>query len=167
MMYGRQHIKLLRRCIYAITTLAFGASIILFACQPLETSPGYGKIHPKHLLLIPPEGKLHITWEARHLVVTVKGSVRQGVLSINGSIKQNPEQNQINRLDKVVVDIYLTNTTGKVLRQEVLHATDSPPASTVLHYFQSSYKLPKSTTHIAFGYDLTTGSKRLRHLPIK
>jgi hypothetical protein len=99
-------------------------------------------------------------------VVTVKGSVRQGILSINGTISRNQDKEQYSKLDTVDVDIYLTNSTGKILRHEVLHSSDNPPTTRVLHAFQRSYKLPKSTSHIAFGYDLKAGSRELRHFPI-
>ncbi len=125
------------------------------------------RIPSRHLLMIPREGKLHITWEARHLIVALKGSVRQGVLSINGSINRNRSQEQFDKLDKVVVDIYMTNSAGKVLKHEILHSTDNPPSSTVLHKFNIEYKLRKSTSHIAFGYDLKTGSLNLRHYPME
>jgi hypothetical protein len=117
--------------------------------------------------MIPREGKLHITWEARHLVVTVKGSVRQGTLSINGNINRNQDNGQLIKLDRVAVDIYLTNSNGKILKHEVLHSTDNPPKTRLLHVFQRSYKLPKSTSHIAFGYDLKAGSRHLRHFPLE
>jgi hypothetical protein len=117
--------------------------------------------------MIPREGKLHITWEARHLMVTLKGSVRQGTLTIDGSINRNKDLRDYTKLDNLVVDIYFTNADGKVLRHAGLHSSDSPPQSKILHTFQHSYKLPKNTTHIAFGYDIKSKGHHFQHNPFK
>jgi len=74
---------------------------------------------------------------------------------------------QFDKLDKAVVDIYLTNSAGKILKFKILYSTDRPSSTEILHQFQTSYKLPKSTTHIAFGYDLKTGNSHHRHFPIE
>ncbi len=166
MKFGKPHRRIISRCIGLIITLSFGAGFFLVACRPLETTPDYGSIHPRHLLTIPRAGKLHITWEARHLTVSLKGSVRQGILSLNGNISRNQDNRQFIKLDAVDVDIYLTNSTGKILKHEVLHSTDNPPPDQLLYVFQRSYKLPTSTSHIAFGYDLKAGSRHIRHFPI-
>jgi len=147
-----------------ITTMCLA---VFFGCQALEGARRFQEIPIQHLLSIPPAGRLHITWEARHLTIAVKGKVRQRVLTINGSIGRSPELRQNTRLDNLTVAIYLTDSAGKVLKHAVLHMSDNPPRSPILHRFQQRIELPKGTTQIAFGYTLEAGGQRFEHNPLK
>lgn len=156
-----------RRTSYMALSLLLLASLSLNCCGSMGDSLRDQRIPKRHLLMLPREGKLHITWEARHLIVTVKGTAGQGILSLNGHISRNRDAIQFVKLDNMLVDIYFANSAGKVLKHAVLHSTDRPPSGTILHRFRSSYQLPKSTSHIAFGYDLKAGSRLLRHFAME
>ncbi len=167
MNYWKQPTGSIRQCIYYVATLAFGASVLLLACQPFATSQGYGNIYPRHLLMIPREGKLHITWEARHLTVAFNGEVLQRVLSMQGDITSHPEISQFAKIDRLKLDIYFTNATGRVLRQTVFYTAQNIRMKKILQAFNHRFDLPKGTTHIAFGYDAKIESHHFEHNPVR
>jgi hypothetical protein len=63
---------------------------------------------------------------------------------------------QFRMLDRLVVDIYFTNPTGRVLDKQTFYSVEkSPLDSGILRTFKHSFKLPEGTSHMAFGYDGT------------
>jgi hypothetical protein len=76
-------------------------------------------------------------------------------------------------LDRLVVDIYFTDSAGNVLDKQTFYSADKLPVNNKApHMFKRSFKLPKGTSHIAFGYDGTAredGSKKyeFQHSPFR
>lgn len=156
---------------------------ILAGCQTIGNVFGSKKILTKHLLFIPRQGSLHVTWEARHLTIAFKGRVSQNILTMNGHIDINGGGNQqFTLLDQLIVDIYLTDSAGNVLGKHTFYSADNSPVhATIPRTFKRRFDLPKGTSHIAFGYDLKAlegGSKvlqkkgnaiehRFRHSPFR
>ncbi|MDX2447112.1 MAG: hypothetical protein QNK29_07945 [Desulfobacterales bacterium] len=139
---------------------------ILAGCQSIGNVLGSKKILTKHLLFIPRQGSLHVTWEARHLTIAFKGRVSQNILTMNGRIDINSGGNQqFTLLDRLIVDIYLTDSAGNVLGKHTFYSTEKLPVhATTPRTFRHRFDLPKGTSHIAFGYDGTAregGSKAL------
>jgi hypothetical protein len=105
--------------------------------------------------MIPQQGPLHITWEGRHLTVACKGSVRQNILTINGTIRITGGGIQhFSALDRLVVHLYYAKASGRVLDRRNLYAVSNASIENGLPFaFTRRFELPKGTTHIAFGYD--------------
>lgn len=139
---------------------------IIAGCQLFGHALGSKKIPTKHLLFIPGQGSLHLRWEARHLTIEFKGQVSQNLLTINGhiDIPGNGIQS-LSMLDRLVVDIYFTDSAGNVLDKQPFYSADNSPLNpTTPRTFKHRFKLPKGTSRIAFGYDGTAwegGSKTL------
>jgi len=139
-------------------------SIVLLVCIGMPASCqsfGQGidsrKILPGHLLLIPGQGPLHITWESRQLTIAFKGKVDEGVLTMDGTIgiTDGGIQN-VSRLDHLQVHIYFAKADGSVLERRNFYFPTRSTSDAMLPYtFTRSFALPKGTTHIAFGYDGT------------
>ena len=139
---------------------------ILAGCQLFGHALGSKKIPTKRLLFIPGQGSLHLRWEARHLTIEFKGQVSQNLLTINGFIDIPGDGFQsLSMLDRLVVDIYFTDSTGNVLDKQTFYSADKSPLNTTTpRTFMHRFKLPKGTSRIAFGYDGTAregGSKTL------
>jgi len=139
---------------------------VLAGCQTIGNVFGSKKILTKHLLFIPRQGSLHVTWEARHLTIAFKGRVSQNILTMNGHIDINGGGiQQFTLLDRLIVDIYLTDSAGNVLAKHTFYSRyNSQVNATIPRTFKRRFDLPKGTTHIAFGYDGTAqedGSKAL------
>jgi len=68
-------------------------------------------------------------------------------------------------LDRLIVVIYFTDSAGNVLDAQTFYsAPKSSLDDKTPHVFKGGFKLPKGTTHIAFGYEgsvLEDGSKAL------
>ena len=128
---------------------------VITGCQLFGNALGYRKISTKHLLFIPRQGSLHLRWEARHLTIEFKGKVSQNLLTANGRIDITGDGTQhSSMLDRLVVDIYFTDSTGNVLDKQTFYSlVESPVPTMTPHTFKRSFRLPKSTSHIAFGYD--------------
>jgi hypothetical protein len=140
---------------------------IIAGCQAFRHAPGYQKIPTKHLLFISRQGSLHLRWEARHLTIEFKGKISQNLLTANGHIDITGEGLQhFSMLDRLVVDIYFTDSAGNVLAKHKFYSTvKSPVDDMVPRTFKRNFELPKRTTHIAFSYDGTAredGSKSLQ-----
>jgi hypothetical protein len=131
--------------------------IIITGCQIFEHAMGPKKISTKRLLFIPRQGSLHLRWEASHLAIEFKGKVSQNVLTTNGSIDiTGNEVQHFSMLTRLVVDIYFTDPTGNVLGKQPFYSVNNLPVNNLTqHTFKRSFKLPKRTSHIAFGYDGT------------
>ena len=145
--------------------LIMACMAMLMGCQPFGNALRYAKIPTRHLLLIPQQGTLHMTWEARHLTITFKGKVRQNLLTIHGNILRGEGIRRFSTLDDLVVDVYFTNSSGAVLQHEAFHSMNNSPLNKVLHTFQSRFELPKGGTHIAFGYDGKADGQHFHHNP--
>lgn len=130
---------------------------LLTGCQTIGNVLGSQKILTKHLLFIPKQGSLHVTWEARHLTIAFKGRVSQNLLTMSGRIDINRAGIQpFTLLDRLIVDIYLTDSAGNVLGKHTFYSTDkSPVHATIPRTFKQRFDLPKRTSHIAFGYNGT------------
>ncbi len=130
---------------------------IITGCQVFEHASGSKKISTKRLLFIPRQGSLHLRWEARHLTIEFKGKVSQNLLTTNGSIDiTNSDIQHFSMLSRLLVDIYFTNSTGNVLDKQTFYSVDNSPVNNVTpRTFKRSFKLPKGTSHIAFGYEGT------------
>ena len=144
------------------------ASISIIAgCQTFRHTSGSQKIPTKHLLFIPRQGSLHLRWEARHLTIEFKGKISQNLLTANGHIDITGEGLQhFSMLDRLVVDIYFTDSAGNVLIKQIFYSEDKSPLNNMTpRTFTRSFDLPKGTSRIAFGYDGTArdgGSKALQ-----
>jgi hypothetical protein len=128
---------------------------IIAGCQTFGHALGSQKILTKHLLFIPGQGPLHVTWESRHITIAFKGKVNQNQLTMNGDIGITGGGIQhFSMLDRLVVDIYFADSSGNVLAREKFYSTDQSTVDDMIpRTFQRSFQLPKGTTHIAFGYD--------------
>ena len=128
---------------------------LLAGCQLIGNAAGSQRIPAKHLLFIPAEGPLHITWEAKHLTISFKGRVSQDILSMEGRIDITGGGIQnFAMLEHLVVDIYLADSEGTVLKRFKFYSTDNSPIDDrIPRTFKRSFRLPGGTTHIAFGYD--------------
>ena len=129
--------------------------IILAGCQTFGNAFGPQKVLTRHLLMIPGQGRLHITWETRHLTIAFKGRVSQNLLTMEGQILfAGGEIQHFSMLDQLVVDIYFTDSSGRVLSSVKFYSTDTSPINDrVPRTFTRRFDLPRGTTHIAFGYD--------------
>ena len=132
---------------------------IITGCRTFEHPLGSKKIPTKHLLLVPRQGSLHLRWEARHITIEFKGQVSQNLLITNGRIDITANGIQpLSMLDRLVVDIYFTDSAGNVLDKQIFYSADKSPLNNMAPYtFKYSFKLPKGTSRIAFGYDGTAG----------
>ena len=140
---------------------------IIAGCQTFKHTLGSQKIPTRHLLFIPGQGSLHVRWEARHLAIEFKVKISQNLLTMNGHIDITGGGIQhFTLLDRLVVDIYFTNSSGTVLAKYKFYSTvKSPVDDMVPRTFKRSFDLPKGTSRIAFGYDGTAregGSKPLQ-----
>jgi len=137
---------------------------LLAGCQTIGNGLGSQKILTKRLLFIPRQGSLHVTWEARHLTITFKGRVSQHILTMNGHIDINSVGIQpFTRVDRLIVDIYFTDSAGNVLGKHIFYSTDkSPVHAAIPRTFKHRFDLPKGTTHITFGYDGTAREDRAK-----
>ena len=140
---------------------------IIAGCQTIRHAPGSKKIPTRHLLFIPGQGSLHVRWEARHLSIEFKGKVSQNLLTMNGHIDITGDGIQhFTLLDRLVVDIYFTDSAGTVLAKHKFYSTVKSPVDDMIpHTFKRSFDLPKGTTHIAFRYNGTAregGSRSLQ-----
>jgi hypothetical protein len=136
-------------------------------CQTVGDASGSQRILTQHLLFIPGQGPLHVTWEARDLTISFKGRVSQNLLTLEGQIDITGRGIQhFSMLDHLVVDIYLTDSAGNVLGKHKFYSTDNSSIDNrIPRRFKRSFELPKGTSHIAFGYDGTAregGAKVLR-----
>jgi hypothetical protein len=164
----------LRRLIMRFTKIVGIWSLMLVACVSIITgcqifghALGSKKIPTKHLLFIPRQGSLHLRWEARHLTIEFKGKVSQSLLTTNGRIDITGDGVQhFSMLDLLIVNIYFTDSAGNVLDKQIFYSADKSPLNNMTpRTFKHSFKLPKGTSHIAFGYDGTAregGSKTLQ-----
>ena len=158
----------------AITKIIFIWSLTLVVCVSIITgcqifghALGSKKIPTKHLLFIPRQGSLHLRWEARHLTIEFKGKVSQNLLTTNGHIDITGDGIQhFTLLDRLVIDIYFTDSAGNVLDKQTFYSTEKSPLDNMTpRTFKRSFNLSKGTSHIAFGYDGTAregGSKTLQ-----
>ena len=154
----------MRRLIMRFTKKAGIWSLMLVACVSIITgcqifghALGSKKIPTKHLLFIPRQGSLHLRWEARHITIEFKGQVSQNLLTTNGRIDITANGMQpLSMLDRLVVDIYFTDSAGNVLDKQIFYSANKSPLNNMAPYtFKHSFKLPKGTSRIAFGYDGT------------
>ena len=124
-------------------------------CQTIWNNSESRKVLTNYLLFINKQDSLHIKWEAKHMTVEFKGNVDQSRLTMKGQIELSGGGIQdFPVLDRLNVDIYLTDSDGKVLDRKKFYSAlnrlvDDRPSLA----FERSYKLPKGTTHIAFGYE--------------
>ena len=141
-----------------------GCSIVLVVCICIITgcqisghALGPKKISTQRLLFIPRQGSLHLRWEAMHLAIEFKGKVSQNLLTTNGNIDITGNGAQhFSMLTRLVVDIYFTDSIGNVLDKQTFYSVDNSPVNKMTPLtFKRSFKLPKKTSHIAFGYDGT------------
>ena len=130
---------------------------ILAGCQTIGNDFDSKKIPTKHLLFTPRQGSLHLRWEARHLTIEFKGKVSQNLLTTNGHIDITGDGIQhFTLLNRLVVDIYFTDPAGNVLDKQTFYSADKSPVNDMFpRTFKHSFKLPKGTSHLAFGYDGT------------
>ena len=130
---------------------------IITGCQIFEHAFNSKDISTKRLLFMPRQGSLHLRWEASHLTIEFKGKISQNLLTTNGSIDITSREIQhFSMLSRLVVDIYFTNSTGNVLDKQTFYSKDNTPVNTMTpDTFRKSFKLPKGTSHITFGYDGT------------
>ena len=163
----KHYISVYRRFHYMVVLLILLAVFFLNSCQPMGNALRDQRIPSKHLLMLPREGKLHITWEARHLTVAFKGNVRQSVLSLNAEISSHQDIRQFVKIDRLQLDIYFTNTAGRVLKQTLFYAAQDIGMKKVLQAFNHRFDLPKGTTRIAFGYEAQIGSRLVQHNPVQ
>lgn len=140
---------------------------IVTGCQNFQHALGSKKIPTRHLLFIPRQGSLHLRWEARYLTIEFKGKVSQNMMTTHGSIDITGDRTQhFTMLDHLLVDIYFTDSSGKVLDKQIFYSVEkSPLKNATPRTFKRSFKLPEKTSHIAFGYDGTareTSAKTLQ-----
>ena len=131
---------------------------IITGCQIFEHALGSKKIPTKHLLFIPRQGSLHLRWEARHITIEFKGQVSQNLLTTNGRIDITGDGIQsYSMLDRLDVDIYFTDSAGNVLDKQLFYSAGKSPLNNATpRRFMRSFKLPRETSRIAFGYGGTT-----------
>ena len=115
---------------------------IIAGCQTIRHAPGSKKIPTRHLLFIPGQGSLHVRWEARHLSIEFKGKVSQNLLTMNGHIDITGNKIQhFSTLDRLVIDIYFTDSTGNVLDKQTFYSVDESPLNNVTpHTFKRSFR---------------------------
>jgi hypothetical protein len=139
-------------------------SIMLMVCISMPGGcQGFGqaidsrKIPPGHLLLIPGQGPLNITWESRQLTIAFKGKVDQGVLILDGKIDiTGGEIQNVSMVNQLLVQIYFAKPDGSVLERRNFYSSTKSTSNAILPYtFSRSFELPKGTTDIAFGYEGT------------
>ena len=130
---------------------------IITGCQIVEHALGSKKIPTKHLLFIPRQGSLHLRWEARHITIEFKGQISQNLLTTNGRIDITGKEIQsFPMLDRLDVDIYFTDSAGNVLDKQLFYSAGKSPLNNATpRRFMRSFKLPRETSRIAFGYDGT------------
>ena len=128
---------------------------ILTGCRFSGHNPSSKNIPVQRLLLIPEQGSLHVRWEAKHLAIEFKGLVSQNRLTTEGHIDITADDIQhFTLLDRLAVDIYFTDSTGRVLEKQTFYSMGPPPlAITTPLAFKHSFELRKKTSHMAFGYD--------------
>jgi hypothetical protein len=128
-------------------------------CQSFGAAIDSRKIPPGHLLLIPGQGPLNITWESRQLTIAFKGEVDQNILTMDGRIDITGGGIQnLSMVSQLVVQIYFAKSDGSVLDRLNFYSSTKSTSHAILPYaFSRSFELPKGTTHIAFGYDGTVG----------
>jgi hypothetical protein len=139
---------------------------IMAGCQIFGHALGSEKIPTKHLLFIPRQGSVHLRWEARHLTIEFKGQVTQNLLRTRGRIDITGDEIQsLTMLDRLVVDIYFADSAGNVLDKQTFYSAEKSPLNNLTpRTITRSFKLPRGTSHIAFGYDGTAregGAKTL------
>lgn len=142
---------------------------IITGCQILGHAAGSKKIPTKHLLFIPRQGSLHLRWEARHLTIELKGKISQNLLTTNGHIDMTGDGVQhYTMLDRLIVDMYFADSAGNVLDKQTLYSVDESPLNNMTQRtFKRSFKLPKRTSYIAFGYDGTARKGEFKTLQKK
>lgn len=130
---------------------------MLAGCQSFGHSVDSRKILRGHLLLIPGQGRLHITWESRQLTIVFKGKVDQNSLTVDGKIDiTDGGIRNVSLLDQLLVDIYFAKSDGSVLDRQIIYSATQSTIDNLFPYtFTRRFDLPKGTTHIAFGYDGT------------
>lgn len=127
----------------------------LAGCQAFIGDYASRKILSKHLLPISQQGSMHIRWEAKHLTIEFKGKVNQSRMKIAGDMVVSGGGIQhFSGLDRLLVDIYFANPEGNVLTRKKFYTTSRATIDDKIPLkFDRDYKLPKGTTHIAFGYE--------------
>lgn len=130
---------------------------IFTGCRFSEHNPNSKNIPVQRLLFLPRHGSLHVRWEAKHLTIEFKGLISQNRLTTDGHIDITAEDiRHFTLLDRLLVDIYFTDATGRVLDKQTFYSVDQSPLAIVTsHPFKHSFNLPKETSHMAFGYDGT------------